>query len=87
MPAVLAKRTPDVFFQDSLHDYDGVVSELKIILPHLKPTSVVLFHDFVLPDVRRAAIDVLCGYNIFTIAGGDPQLLGLALPPHYDLHA
>ena len=46
----------------------------------------MLFHDFVLPDVRCAA-DVLAGYQHYVIAGGDPQELGLSLPPHYDLPA
>jgi len=79
MPKVLEKVAPDLFFQDSRHDYEGVTEELKVIKPYLKPGSVVLFHDFVEPNVRRAAIDYLHNYSIYILQSEDPQQLGLAV--------
>src|SRR5215217_5611829 len=67
MPNVLARVTPDLFFQDSMHDYEGVAQELEVITPYLKPGAVVLFHDFAEPQVRQAAGDVLKGYDIFLL--------------------
>jgi len=78
MPEVLAMVSPEVFFQDSRHDYEGVRDELIIVKPHLGPRSVVLFHDFVLPAVRRAAVEVLPEYTLRVVAGGDAQQLGIA---------
>ena len=79
MPPILEKATPDIFFQDSRHDYIGVVDELRIVAPYLKSRAVVLFHDFVLPDVRRAATEVLQGYQFYIVETQDPQQLGLAI--------
>ncbi len=78
MPEVLAKVCPEVFFQDSRHDYEGVLYELLVIKPYLEPRAVVLFHDFVMPDVRRAAAEVLPEYTLRVIEGGDAQQLGIA---------
>lgn len=78
MPEVLRQVSPEVFFQDSRHDYEGVRDELLVVKPHLKPRAVVLFHDFVQPDVRRAAAEVLDEYTLRVIAGDDPQQLGIA---------
>jgi len=79
MPEVLKQIAPDLFFQDSRHDYEGVSEELKVVTPYLKPGSVVLFHDFVEPNVRRAAIDCLRDYTIYILESQDPQQLGLAV--------
>ncbi len=79
LPEVLRRVIPDLFFQDSLHDYAGVVEELRLIAPTLKPGAVCLFHDFVVPDVRRAATDMLPGYTIYALESGDPQQLGVAI--------
>ena len=79
MPEVLKQVVPDLFFQDSRHDYEGVSEELKVVTPYLKPGSVVLFHDFVEPNVRRAAIDFLHDYTIYILESEDPQQLGLAV--------
>jgi predicted O-methyltransferase YrrM len=79
MPKVLEKVVPDLFFQDSLHDYEGVKSELEIVAPYLKPGAIILFHDFVEPNVQRAAIDVLQNYAIYVIDTQDPQQLGCAV--------
>jgi predicted O-methyltransferase YrrM len=79
MPTVLEKVVPDVFFQDSRHDYEGVTEELKVVIPYLKPGAVILFHDFVEPNVRQAAIDVLAKYNIYVLELQDPQQLGVAI--------
>jgi hypothetical protein len=35
MPGVLEKVVPDVFFQDSRHDYEGVTEELNVVAPYL----------------------------------------------------
>jgi len=79
MPAVLEKVVPDLFFQDSRHDYEGVTEELKVVAPYLKPGSVILFHDFVEPNVKQAAIDVLHDYTIYVLDLQDPQQLGVAV--------
>lgn len=79
MPKVLEDVVPDLFFQDSRHDYEGVSEELKVITPYLKPGAIILFHDFVEPNVRRAAIDVLHDYSIYILDSEDPQQLGLAV--------
>ncbi len=79
MPSVLAKVTPELFFQDSRHDYEGVKEELEVIAPHLKPNAVVMFHDFVESEVRRAADDVLSGYSIYVLDSSDVQQIGIAV--------
>jgi predicted O-methyltransferase YrrM len=79
MPAVLQFAVPDIFFQDSRHDYAGVAAELRVVAPHLRPGAVVLFHDFVLPDVRRAALEILQGYRLYLLDTRDPQQLGIAI--------
>jgi predicted O-methyltransferase YrrM len=79
MPEILRTVQPDVFFQDSRHDYDGVAEELAVIKPFLKPKSVILFHDFVEPNVQRAAQDMLKGYEIFVLDLQDPQQMGIAI--------
>lgn len=81
MPPVLREVTPDLFFQDSVHDYDGVLAELRVVQPHLAPGAVVLFHDFVVEGVVQAAIDGLPGFFIARIAGDDPQQFGIAIAP------
>ena len=78
MPPVLATLTPDLFFQDSRHDYDGVRDELRIVAPHMAATGVILLHDWVDANVRRAAADHLPGWEFARIAGDDPQHLGVA---------
>lgn len=80
MPPVLEKVTPGLFFQDSRHDYEGVADELKIVVPRLPKGAVILFHDFVEPNVSRAAVDHLPGYNVYVLRTDDPQQLGIALP-------
>jgi hypothetical protein len=80
MPAVLrAVESPQLFFQDSVHDYEGVLAELRVVAPSMAPKAVVLFHDFVLDGVRRAARDGLPGFELAQIAGEDPQQLGIAM--------
>ena len=81
MPPVLDTVVPDVFFQDSRHDYAGVGDELKIVAPRMPANAVILFHDWVDPQVRRAARDHLptsAGWRFARIAGEDPQQLGVA---------
>ena len=79
MPSVLAKVTPELFFQDSRHDYEGVKEELEVVAPQLPLNSVILFHDFIAPEVRRAAVDVLDGYTIYVLESSDPQQVGVAV--------
>lgn len=80
MPPILrVVAPPQLFFQDSVHDYDGVLAELRIVSPLLAPAAVVLFHDFVLDGVRRAARDGLPGYQLVQLAGEDPQQCGIAI--------
>ena len=81
MPAVLRDGAPQLFFQDSVHDYDGVLAELRVVAPYLAPAAVVLFHDFVVDGVVQAAIDGLPGFFVAQIAGDDPQQLGIAIAP------
>ena len=81
MPEVLRVAAPDLFFQDSVHDYDGVLAELRVVEPSLGAGAVVLFHDFVVDGVVQAAIDGLPGFFIAQIAGDDPQQLGFAIAP------
>lgn len=80
LPTVLAKVQPELFFQDSLHDYDGVLSELRLVAPRMPSGAVILFHDFVAEGVRRAAEDGLPGWHLFQLEVDDPQQLGLAIP-------
>lgn len=79
MPKVLEKVVPDLFFQDSRHDYEGVTEELNVVAPYLQPGAVILFHDFVEPDVRRAATDVLKNYTFYVLDSSDPQQVGIAV--------
>ncbi len=79
MPEALAQVTPDIFFQDSRHDYEGVTEELEIVAPLLNPGAVILFHDFVIPDVRQAAVNVLQDYTLYILDISDPQELGVAV--------
>jgi predicted O-methyltransferase YrrM len=79
MPTVLAQVTPDIFFQDSRHDYLGVLEELQVVSPYLKLGAIVLFHDFIEEEVRRAALEGLPGYSFYTLDIGDPQQLGIAV--------
>jgi predicted O-methyltransferase YrrM len=79
MPGVLEKVVPNIFFQDSRHDYEGVTEELKVVAPYLKPGSIILLHDFVEPNVRRAATDVLENYTFYVLDSTDPQQLGIAV--------
>jgi len=81
MPAVLRRVTPALFFQDSCHDYEGVAEELRVVAPRLAPGGAVLFHDWVEPQVRQAAADVLTGYTLYTLEGQDPQQFGVAVKP------
>ena len=78
MPAVLKNHCPTIFFQDSVHDYEGVLAELRIVVPYLSKDSVVLFHDFVSEGVRRAAVEGLPGWTVRRFDVGDPQQLGVA---------
>jgi len=79
MPKVLKEVTPDVFFQDSRHDYEGVFEELNVVAPYLKSRAIILFHDFVELEVRRAATEVLTDYSIYILDTQDPQQLGIAI--------
>jgi hypothetical protein len=81
MPSLLAGVSSTLFFQDSVHDYDGVLAELNAAVPALAPGAVVLFHDFVLPDVRRAAVDGLPRWFIAQIDVEDQQQLGIGIAP------
>ena len=79
LPDALNRATPQLFFQDSRHDYEGVAEELRLVAPRLQPGAVVLLHDFVEPQVRRAAQDVLRDYALYALDGQDPQQLGMAV--------
>lgn len=81
LPEALRGRMPDLFFQDSRHDYTGVFEELEIVAPLLRPDGVILFHDFIAPEVVRAAQEALPGWRLLAIDNTDPQILGIALPP------
>ncbi len=81
MPAVLHTVRPSLFFQDSVHDYQGVLAELRVVQPCLASGAVVLFHDFVVDGVLQAAIDGLPEFFVARIAGDDPQQLGIAIAP------
>jgi cephalosporin hydroxylase len=78
MPAQLERWAPDLFFQDSVHDYEGVLAELRTAYPFLPRHAVVLVHDFVEPAVRRAVIDALPGFTVRELRRDDPQRLGVA---------
>jgi len=79
MPKILERIVPDMFFQDSRHDYEGVTEELNVIVPHLKSKAIILFHDFVVPGVRQAAIDSLKNFSLYVLNSQDPQQLGVAI--------
>lgn len=81
LPELLLRGAPDLFFQDSRHDYAGVTEELRLVAPRLRPGGVILFHDWVLPEVRQAAQDELGGWALAQVAGDDPQQLGAAVKP------
>lgn len=78
IPPALERGRPGVFFQDSRHDYEGVASELRLVAPRLPGNGVILLHDWVLDDVRRAAHDTLGDWTLARVAGDDPQQLGVA---------
>lgn len=78
IPSVLAGSHAGLFFQDSVHDYDGVLAELQTAAPYLTASTIVLFHDFVVDAVRTAARDGLPGYLIGRLDVDDPQQLGIA---------
>lgn len=75
---LMAEQPPDIFFQDSVHDLEGVASELTAARPHLHPKTVVLFHDWVAEGVREAAHRVLVDHHICRLEIGDPQGFGVA---------
>jgi hypothetical protein len=79
MPPILEKARPDIFFQDSVHDFDGVKAEICTVAPYLTTKAVVLLHDFVADGVRRAAVESLPGWRVLRVDSGDPQQLGIAL--------
>lgn len=79
MPDVLKRVVPNIFFQDSRHDYEGVIQELNVVAPYLKHGAVVLFHDFIEPNVRQAALDGLKDYTFYVLDIQDPQQLGVAI--------
>ena len=79
LPEVLSKFQPKLFFQDSLHDYQGVLSELKLVAPCMPAGSIIVFHDFIVDGVRKAARDRLPDWQILQLAVDDPQQLGIAL--------
>lgn len=79
MPLVLEKVTPELFFQDSRHDYQGVKEELEVITPHLARNAIIMFHDFVASEVRRAAVELLEDYTIYVLDSSDPQQVGVAI--------
>jgi predicted O-methyltransferase YrrM len=79
MPSVLERVAPDVFFQDSRHDYEGVAEELRIVAPALQTGGLVVFHDFALRDVRQAACETLQGFLHYTLDLRDPRQLGVAI--------
>lgn len=81
MPALLAESAPQLFFQDSVHDYDGVLAELQVAVPMLAKEAVVLFHDFSGEGVRQAAVEGLPSYFLAQIDVDDPQQLGIAIAP------
>lgn len=80
MPDVLSTLPPPkLFFQDSVHDYEGVLAELTVARQWLAPGAVVLFHDFVEDAVLMAAHSGLPGYWVARIEGDDPQQVGIAI--------
>jgi hypothetical protein len=81
IPSALRGLTAELFFQDSVHDYAGVLAELRTALPLLAPDAIVLFHDFVTDDVRRAAVEGLPGYFVAQVITDDPKQLGIAVAP------
>ena len=68
---------PTLFFQDSVHDYDGVRSELSIVAPHLMPGGVIAVHDAIAPEVLQA-LSELDVFDVFLVEGSDPQGLAVA---------
>jgi hypothetical protein len=81
IPSVLSKLAPQLFFQDSRHDFEGVSQELKMVTPNMPSNSVVLIHDFIDKEVRRAVTEILSPeqYDVFALEGQDPQQLGVAV--------
>lgn len=81
MPQVLEACAPGLFFQDSRHDYEGVLEELQMAAPCMQPGSVILVHDFVEPEVRRAVRQALKEdeYKACVLDGADPQQLCVAI--------
>lgn len=79
LPELLDSWKPTLFFQDSVHDYDGVKAELDIVDSHLPPGSIVLFHDFVAEGVERAARTLCDRYALYVLETSDPQQLGVAV--------
>ncbi len=79
MPTVLEHVKPQLFFQDSRHDYAGVQEELEIVAPQMEKGSVILIHDFVYPEVSRAVKETLKDFELLVLDNEDPQQLGMAV--------
>jgi predicted O-methyltransferase YrrM len=54
-----ADASLDFVFIDAEHGYQDTVELLRAYLPKMKPGSLLAGHDFDLPGVRRAVLDVL----------------------------
>lgn len=52
----------DLIYIDGCHTYEAVKQDIKLYLPKLKADGVLAGHDFNLPGVNQAVIE-LCSYN------------------------
>ncbi len=69
---------PTMFFQDSVHDYEGVRAEIHEVASFLPIGGVIAVHDTVDPGVQQA-LQTLNGFALYLLVVGDPQGLGVAI--------
>jgi predicted O-methyltransferase YrrM len=81
----------DLLYVDGWHSFEGVMADGHAWLPHLSPTGVVVFDDYVAYREVRHAVDTLAGLGLYRpwgsifgqaiggVAGEPPRALRRAL--------
>jgi len=75
---LMAQVQPVLFFQDSVHDYEGVRAELHEVASGMAVGSVIAVHDAAEPEVQNA-LKTLNDFALYSLVSDDPQGLGVAI--------
>jgi predicted O-methyltransferase YrrM len=69
-------------YVDGMHTYDAVRADFEMWKPHLASEYVVVFDDFLWPDVERAVRDLRSEFNPdwFAVRGGQAMFASDPLP-------